>query len=346
MNLDTSNIDYKNVIKSNSMIQKIKFGTDGLEPFWIADADFPVFNKITEAVQGIVDRANYSYTLREHDFNKKLGMWFQKKHQYAKYHKPIFFQSGVLSAVAVILDLFTNEGDGVILQSPVYHAFSTTISNLNRTVVENPLLAVDNDYEIDFNNLEALFKKPEHKVLIFCNPHNPIGKIWGVEDMKKIVALAKQHDVLVISDEIHGDIVYDGEFVSMLNLLEVQNVIVVNSTAKTFGTPALADGFAFTANEEYDEILRKRVEQLHLFGGNVFTYAGTYAAIEHGEEWLEALIPHLKSLKEELIEGLKDTKIKVKSPQATYQMWMDFTAYGLTHDELVQGCVILLSVVG
>ena len=322
-------------VKHNDYIQRLKFDKTGLLPFWIADMDFPIFKDITEELQTTIQKESYAYQMRPQEDLELIGNWFSKRHNFSKLITPVAFQSGVLSSLSFVLDMFSSDNDGVIIQPPVYHAFAVTIKGLNRKVVDNPLLKTAEGYEIDFDHLEKLFSQEKNKIFILCHPHNPIGCFWGHEDLAKVIALGERYDVLIISDEIHADVILDGKFDSILNnpICEASKVLVLNSFAKTFGAPALCDGYVFATNRALIKKIKKRSDAFHVFGGNVLTYAGTRAMAINGEKWLNQLMPILIESRDYLLKGLPK-KVKCEKPKATYQLWMNFEEYGYTPKEL------------
>ncbi len=322
-------------VKYNDKIQRLKFKKDGLLPFWIADMDFPVFSKIKDELNKVLERESFAYQMRSDEDMELIGQWFSKRHNYSKEVLPITFQSGVLSSLAFVIDLFSDLGDGVIIQPPVYHAFASTITGLKRKAVDNPLRNTESGYEIDFDHLEELFKIDENKIFILCHPHNPIGQYWSKEDLKKIIDLGREHDVLVVSDEIHADVIFEGEFESVLSFEECSEskVIVLNSFAKTFGTPALSDGYVFTLNDSLSREIYAKSMAFHVYGGNVLSYAGARASANYGEEWLSQLKPSLLENKKYVLENLP-SDVTTHDPKCTYQLWMDFSKFGLTPEKL------------
>ncbi len=327
-------------VKHNDYIQRLKFEKTGLLPFWIADMDFPVFKEISNELESRVQQESYAYQIRSQEDFELIGGWFSNRHQYSKHIVPITFQSGVLSSLSFIIDMFSCEREGVIIQPPVYHAFAITIKGLNRKVVDNPLLNTAEGYRIDFDHLEQVFSKENNKIFILCHPHNPIGCYWSQDDLAQIIALGEKYNVLIISDEIHADVVFEGEFKSILHNPTCENaqVLVLNSFAKTFGAPALCDGYVFATNQALSKKVKKKSDAFHVFGGNVLTYAGTRVMASHGDQWLKELIPVLEQFRDYVLEGLPK-KVKCEKPEATYQLSMNFEAYGYAPKELKEAFI-------
>jgi cystathionine beta-lyase len=201
-------------------------------------------------------------------------------------------------------------------------------------VITNKLIETDGKYQIDFDDLEEKAAEPANKILILCSPHNPVGKIWSRDELGKILSICIEHHVLLLSDEIHADIIYKGhKFISSISVSESVDdpVMIFGSPGKTFGIPGISDAFIYTNNLALKEKIKARIMRFHLGKSNAFTNAATQAAYAHGSEWLDEMIVYLQSNVDFIYEYLKSElpEVVFNRPEGTYQVWLDFRNTGL-----------------
>ncbi|HBX45762.1 MAG TPA: cystathionine beta-lyase, partial [Porphyromonadaceae bacterium] len=203
--VDRSHTD---TVKSGRLKQL--FGREDLIPLWVADMDFLCPPAVTEALKERVEHGLFGYTMPSQAYYDSILGWLKRRHQWKVKQEYLTYVPGVVKAFAFAMDVFTQKGDGVIIQPPVYHPFRLVTQALGRKVIHNPLLLQDGRYRIDFDGLERLLKTTDCKMLLFCNPHNPGGRVWSPDELKKLAALCHAYRVLVVSDEIHGDMAFPG----------------------------------------------------------------------------------------------------------------------------------------
>ena len=197
---------------------------------------------------------------------------------------------GGLSGIALLLRQLTNEGDGVLIHTPAYHQFSNLVNKAGREVVKSPLVNDGQSYQIDFEEMEQQIVDHQVKTMIFCNPDNPTGRVWTVQEIEQVVEIAKRHDVLSISDEIHLDIIFEGHAFTSLTSFDYDKVItMIGSPAKTFGMHSISNGYVYTNNEALFKAFKANAAAMYFDHGNALTTFATIAAFEKGEEWLEGM---------------------------------------------------------
>lgn len=303
---------------------------------WVADMDFACPPAIIDSIKERADRLILGYTKPIDAYHNSIINWYKRRHRMNLQKDWLVFSNGTVSAIRNSLQAFTAPGDGVIIQPPVYYPFEREIQDTNRTVLRNTLIKdTDNQYHIDFTDFEEKCKDPNTKMFIYCNPHNPIGKIWPAEDTAKLVAICQANDVLFFADEIHCDLIRKNEkFESALNLSTHDNIIVATAVNKTFNVA----GLHITNLVVKDKTLR---EKLAKFTGSIglspFAMEATIAAYDRSEDWVVALNETLDdnlAYMEAFIQA-NLPKLKFVIPAGTYLTWLDFSAYNLEESELL-----------
>ena len=315
------------------------FGSEYLLPFWIADMDLPTLPAV---VSGLVARAEhgiFGYEYRPDSFYEAVINWYQRRHDWLIERPFIQPCPGALSALAILISQHTNDGDGIILQPPVFFEFRLIIRKNKRQIVKNPLKLVDGRYEIDFEDLEAKASKPQNKLLILCNPHNPVGRVWTREELERITQICQKHHVMVFSDEIHGDIVYPPHrYTPYASLSETaaNHSFTALSPAKTFNLAGMVDGLVIIPNDKHRQLYDNFADRYQINRTNVFTSVAVETAYREGEPWLDALLDYLI----QNITFLRDyfhqhtPQLKLIEPDGTYLVWLDFRELGLDAKEL------------
>ena len=303
-------------------------------PMWVADMDFYAAPAIYESVNRKAKHGVYAYSfVNDEVFDSYISWW--KKYGLEMKKEQLLFATGVMPSITSIIRAFSDEGDNVLIQTPVYHVFFYVILDNNRNVVENQLIYnpdsndVETAYEIDFEDLEEKLKDPKTKLMILCNPHNPIGRIWDKEILEKIAALVKKHDVIIVSDEIHCDLTDpDLKYVPFASLDDdlSQNSITCISPSKTFNIAGLQSSAVFTENKEFYEILERQLSIDCFNHANIFSIDATIAAYK-SEDWLNELREVLFSNKMIVNDFLKAEipEIKLVPANATYLLWLDIS---------------------
>lgn len=339
------NFDKKRSVTKNSFVRNSEamlngiFGTTDVTPFWVADMDFPVANPIKEELQRLVDRGQFAYEFNSKGVFTAISDWYQRRHDLSLNVDNFVQVTGVLTGIALLIRELTDEGDSVLIQTPAYHQFSKVISTANRNVLKSPLKIVNNNYQMDFEDMEQKMAASEVKVMILCNPHNPVGRVWRKEELEQVVQLANKHHVTIISDEIHSDIIYSGhKFTSLMTIDANKHVALIGSPSKTFGMQSISNGYLYTENTKLLANMKAFAESLYIDHGNAFTTFATIAAFEKGEAWLDAFLGYMQGN----IDWINDflwselPQVKMFPIEGTYQVWFDFSATGLAGDELTK----------
>ncbi|NLK94116.1 MAG: pyridoxal phosphate-dependent aminotransferase [Clostridiales bacterium] len=308
-------------------------------PYWVADMDFKTPKEVTDALINRINHGIFGYTYYKDDYLDVVKKWFYNHYDYKIENDWIVTTPGVVFAIVTAINAFTEEGDAVIIQQPVYYPFRTSIVNNNRKLVVNSLVYKDNKYSIDFDDFEEKIILNKVKLFILCNPQNPVGRVWTKEELTKLGEICLRHNVIVVSDEIHCDFVYEGykhtPFASINEEFE-DITITCTSPSKTFNLAGLQISNIFIKNSS----LRRRFKfQRNLTGydePNTLGLTACYAAYSYGDPWL-------KELKAYLLENIRKTneflnehlnKVKLIKTEGTYLIWLDFSAYNLSDDEL------------
>jgi cystathionine beta-lyase len=319
-------------------LRKQVFGNADVLPMWVADMDFKTPDFITEAIIKRASHAVYGYTYRTDGYYNSIINWMYKHHGWKIERDWILFSPGVVPVLYMATLAFTEPGDKILIQPPVYPPFHEAVIRNNRQLVYNPLLQVGNRFEIDFEDLDK--KLPGTKIMILSNPHNPIGRVWKEVELKKIGELCIKHHVILISDEIHCDLVLPGhKHICTANLSPeiAANTITCLASSKTFNTAGLSTSSVVIPNSEIRAKLNAVIQSAHVDAGNFFGAIASEAAYNHGEEWHKRLIQYLDDNVKLVQNFLTDhlPEIKLNEHEATYLLWLDFRALGLPQPQLV-----------
>lgn len=315
------------------------YGNAELMPFWVADMEFETFPPILNSLRDRIEKQVYSYSFIDDRFFESIRDWYNKRHHVIVNKKHILAISGVLVALDRIVNEFTKEGDKVIINTPVYDCFSNLITRTKRVITDAPLKKIGEQYKLDFERIENQMRDGA-KLYFFCNPHNPVGRVWSREDIEHVAKLCCQYGIPMVSDEIHSDIVFKGfQHVPAFCVSDEakESVILINSPSKTFNIAALESAYIITENEKYRVRLQKEFARFHA-GANFLGVIATETAYETGNEYVDALALYLEDNARFVCEYLKEHLPQVKTyiPEATYLMWLDFTACEMPQEELME----------
>lgn len=315
------------------------FGDPNVMPLWVADSDFMVMPELTKAMKKIAKRALYPYELKTPGIKQPLIDWFAKRHKVKINPEGLLFTTSVLTGLAAAIDELTAKGDGILIQPPVYNSFKGLIEGVDRKVVNNPLKLKDGTYEINFKDLEKKAAGKNTKAMILCSPHNPVGRVWTADELEKIADICIANKVLMLTDEIHCDIIYSNStFTGMTEVYKGKSdqIIMFGSAGKSFGIPGLVDSFIYTPNQEYKKALQNRIMRFHLGKSNSFGIVAMKTVYKHGDKWLNKKLSYLeKTIK--MIESFLEKnlpQVKLVKPQGTYQVWLDFSEVTKNDEEL------------
>lgn len=307
-------------------------------PLWVADMDFKVADEITDAITKVVSHGIYGYTDSKDDYFDALKNWYLTNYSWEIKKEWLVKTPGVVYAIATAIRAFTNPGDAIIIQQPVYYPFFKMIQLNDRVVVNSPLVNHDGFYEMNFEEFEQKIIDNKVKVFILCSPHNPVGRVWTMEELTKIGEICLKHNVLVISDEIHSDFIYEGYKHTVFSSLSEEfknNSIICTAPSKTFNLAGLQISNVFIANED----LRKRFIREKAKTGydevNTIGLTAAKAAYSEGKAWLDGMRSYLKDNLDYVREFLNERlpMLKLVEPQGTYLIWIDFRGLGLTESE-------------
>lgn len=306
---------------------------DDLLPLWIAEPYVPLAPAVVEAVTNRAAIGWYGYEGRP-DIDGAFRDWMRRRHGWSLDGLETIVSPSLGTSIGVLIDLHSEPGDGVILQSPVFTDFKPLVVSAERIVAKAPLSLVDDRYEMDFAALERA--AVDASMLILCNPHNPVGRAWGPDDLLRVAEICAEHDVFVVADEIHADLALPGHrFTPFAEVVGDTGVAwaALHGPIKTFGLAGLADTFIVTSHEATARAFGARSSQLHLTRNNVVGLAATYAAYTNAEGWVDELLEAVAGNVRLLVEGLPDP-IRLIEPDATYLAWLDLRGLGLEVPEL------------
>lgn len=314
-----------------------KFGDEHLLPLWVADMDFEAPSCVKQALKEYVDFGVFGYYQIPNRYYEAFINWEKTYHDYDVKKEWIRFAPGVVPAFNWLIHILTNEQDGVLITPPVYYPFKDAVVNNNRTLVESPLMRLEDHYELDYEDFERKIKEQNVKLFIFCTPHNPVGRVWKRDEIVKVLDICKKYGVYVIADEIHQDIIMDGYQKVTAAATGNYDEIMVTLTAatKTFNLAGCQNSIVVIPNES----LRKRYDdyltRLRITGGNAFGYIAVQSAYEGGRKWLDEVLNIIEENYHLMKSFLEEKLPKVWIPklEGTYLMWIDLGAY-VSADEI------------
>lgn len=317
-----------------------RFGEKNLLPFTISDTDFKVPAAVEAALIKRMQHPVFGYTRWNHnEFKQAVCKWYSERFNSMIKSDWLVYSPSVMYSVKQLVTLLSEPGDGIIIQTPAYDAFYKMIKENKRKIVPNALIYDAKSYRIDFEELTRLMAQPENKVLLLCSPHNPTGRVWQKDELQRIIELAKTHDVFIISDEIHMDIVRKGQrHQPIIDLLQ-ENVALVTSGSKTFNFPGLIYSYGIIPDPKLRErFLTQLKEADGLSSTSIFGMTATIAAYDNESKWVDQLNDYLDGNIAYVIAYLQEhhPELVVTKSEATYLMWIDCTALGLTMAELQQ----------
>ena len=307
-------------------------------PLWVADMDFKVAPEITQAIEKRVAHGIFGYSEVKEEYFEAVAAWMEQKHGWHVKEDWLVKTPGVVFALAMAVQAFTEPGDAVIIQQPVYYPFSEVIADNGRRIVDNTLeLKEDGKYHINFEDFEQKVKENHVKLFLLCSPHNPVGRVWTKEELKKIAAICSKYDVIVVSDEIHEDFVFNGKHQVFADLSEdaKNRTITCTAPSKTFNLAGLQVSNIWIANPKLREKFKKQIAAAGYSQLNTLGLTACEAAYRYGGEWHAELLGYLKSNLNFLREFLQTRlpEVKLIEPEGTYLVWLDFGSLGLTEEQ-------------
>ena len=323
-----------------SMTDSVKWHVKkGDLPMSIADMDFKTAPEIIAAMKEKISLGVFGYEWPEDDYFNAVADWYEKEHGHRPEQEWLIFTTGVVPAISAVVRRISHIGDNVLVQAPVYNVFYNSIENNGRHVLSNDLQFDGSNYTVDWEDLEQKLALPLTTLMIFCNPHNPVGKVWTQAEVQKIADLCFKHHVVLLSDEIHGDLVRKGPDYTpafSVNGPANDNVISLVSPSKTFNVAALHAATAIVPNNNLRAMVNRGLNSDEIAEPNLLAIPGTIAAYEHGHDWLQALIKQLNvnfAYAQEFINK-NLPQVKVVSGKATYLIWLDVEQISTDSQEL------------
>lgn len=320
----------------------VKWSRPDVLPMWVADMDFKTAPEVTELLASRVSHGIFGYSVTPPAFYDAIQNWWEKRHALRIGKEQIVATPGVMPALAAAVEALTTPGDKIIVQPPIYNHFFITVAQSHCERVENTLLYDQGNYYLDFDDLEEKAADPSVKLLLLSNPHNPAGRVWTREELLQVGEICVRHQVIVLSDEIHSDLVFaDFKHVPFASLGEAyaRQSVTFSSPSKPFNLAGLQVAYFFTENEQYRNAVKEVLTQWEMTMLNVFAIESLIAAYEKGEAWLEDLKQYLYNNYLYLLDFCRThlPNIPVIPLQSTYLVWLDCTALGIPSTKLVDG---------
>jgi len=340
--------EHTNAVKFDGRQQY--FGTTDVSPLWVADMDFAVPDCVTRALQERLNHPVFGYSLYPESLYQATIDWFARRHGWQIERDWILMAPGVVPSLFAAVLAFTKEGEGVIVQSPVYFPFFSAVTTNQRKLMNNQLREVDGHYHIDFDHLEDCAKQGA-RLLMLCTPHNPVGRVWSVEELTKVLEIARRYELTILSDDIHCDLVYPASTHTMLGRLAQPGDKIVTTIApnKTFNIPGLGLSALVIPDKAQRDAMKLAFEKLHVGNHNPFSIVAYEAAYRGGAPWLDELLHYLAATRDFAAKFIaqESPRIKLVKPEATYLLWLDCRELGLSdaalRDFFIHQCKLGLS---
>lgn len=313
------------------------FGNTVVIPLWVADMDFAAPIAVTKALSKRAIHPVYGYTLYPDSLYESLMVWLEQHHGWHEVHRDwIVMCPGVVPSLHAAAMAFSEPGESIIVQPPVYFPFFSAVTSTGRNLILNPLLIDNKRYTIDFDHLEKCAEKA--RILFLCSPHNPVGRVWNKTELANIIKIAKEHNLVVFSDEIHADLVFSENKHQMLAALaeDPGNIITAVAPSKTFNIPGLNLSVLIIPDKKHRALVMQAFEILHISASNPFSIVAFEAAYREGESWLIKLLAYLQDTRDFVEQYLKKylPKIKLIKPEGTYLLWLDCRKLGMSDAQL------------
>lgn len=316
---------------------KAVFGRGDIIPLWIADTDFKTPDFIVDALTKRIEHPIFGYSYRCRYYYESIRSWIWRRNGWDVKLEWLDFTPGVVCGISYGIKALTNVGDKVVIQPPVYPPFARTIEANNRVVSNNPLIEINGRYEIDFEDLDK--KLADAKLFILCNPHNPTGRVFNYEELRRIGELCVKHNVYIVSDEIHADLTLSNhKHIHIASISEEIADITLSYIApsKTFNIAGFSTAVAIISNDKMRERYNSCANQMHVDQGNIFGSVALRAAYSYGDQWVDELIDYIEGNIDYVIDFLKKNthKIKCIKPESTFLLWLDCRELNMTQSEL------------
>jgi len=309
-------------------LTEARFGRPGLLPLWVADMDFSAPNAVIDAIKARVDHGVFGYTFPDDAYKSAVVSWFRNRNQWEIRPEWIVWSPGVVPALHLLVSALSSPGDGVIVQRPVYYPFFDAIEQTGRRLLNNPLKYDGGRYEMDFADLRKKAADPNATLLILSNPHNPVGRVWSIDELKELGEICMANGITIIADEIHCDLILQGRHIPFGTLGSefLSQAAVCTSPSKTFNLAGLHTANIVIADNEKRSEFYKALKRVGLLGPNTLGAVACQAAYEYGEPWLNELLTYIKASIVFLTEYLSIhlPRVQVIPTEGTYLVWLDF----------------------
>ena len=314
------------------------FGTEDLLPMWVADMDFKSPPEVVEAARKLCDIGVFGYSYRPESSIELFVKWVKKRHSWDIKPEWITSSPGIVATLPLAVRVFTEKGDKVLIQTPVYPPFHAAVKDTGRSLVFNTLINNNGYYTIDFEDFENKLKSGV-KLFILCSPHNPIGRVWSRDELTQMGDLCVKYGVTIISDEIHSDLaLYGNIHIPTASVSESisAHTLTAMAPSKTFNIAGMMNSVILTSSPKLLAAFNKELHTMRIESGNLFGHITMEAAYRYGENWLNELIPYLEGNIDYLYDIFCSELpyIKFRKPEASFLLWMDFRATGYTHQEV------------
>lgn len=312
------------------------FGTEEILPLWVADMDFPAPEAVTQALAARAAHPVYGYTLYPESMYQALMDWLKKRHNWEVDREWIIMAPGVVPSLFAAVLAYAEPNEGVIVQPPVYFPFFSAVTTNGRRLIENPLRLENGRYRIDFEHLEQCAADGA-RLLLLCSPHNPVGRVWDKDELNQLLHLARRYNLMILSDEIHADLVYPGQrHTALATLAGSGNVITAVAPSKTFNIPGQGLSCLIATDPVHRKALQTVFDGLHVGNYNPFSIAAFEAAYRGGEGWLDNLLVYLQGNRDFVADYLEKhlPAIRLIEPEGTYLLWLDCGGMGMSDVQL------------
>ena len=314
-----------------------KFGREDVIPLWIADMDFKTAQPIIDALKARAEEGIWGYTTRPASYFEAIRDWQSRRNGWTPDPSLMSFSLGVVQTLSAMVRLYTPQGGSVLIQTPVYGEFYDMTELAGRTVAENRMVERDGRWTVDWADFEAKLRQAD--LFLLCSPHNPLGIVWTEEELRRMMELCRRHRVLVVSDEIHSDLIFHGKKhipTASLSGELAANVVTAISGTKTFNLAGLQASAVVFPNAHMKETFDRFWMDMDIHRNNAFSVTAMETAFRQGEEWLDQLLPYLSGNFDFVVDYCERhiPKIKTRAPEATYLMWLDCRELGLSNQEL------------
>ncbi|MGA2112795.1 MAG: MalY/PatB family protein [Anaerolineales bacterium] len=339
----TSSVKWEFVQEGKRMVQRGPgdqcFGQNRILPLWVADMDFPSPEPVVRALVKRAQHGIYGYTAPTDAYFASVVRWMRRRHNWEIRPEWVCVTPGVVPALDMLVHTFAAQGEKVLIQPPVYHPFFSAVENNSAEVVANPLVYASGRYGMDFADLEEKIRDAKVRLAILCNPHNPVGRVWTREELARFGEICLRHNVLIVSDEIHGDIIHKGHvFTPLATVSEAlaQNSITCTAPSKTFNLAGLQTSNIIVPSEALRTSFQKTLLTHGMTGTGAFGVVALQAAYDQGEEWLDQVLEYLgdnlRFLEDYVAKHIP--QVGVVQPEGTYLVWLDFSRLGIDKLEL------------